>query len=78
MAESQGPSDRKGKKSKDIKLEIREDGALLTGDGKVLKKKIVPKTKIADDKGGLDWEVVDKRKSVIVEEDPEKAHTESD
>ena len=35
--------------------------------GKILKKKAVPKKKIADERG--DWEVVDLKKSVIVEQD---------
>lgn len=38
--------------------------------GKVLKKKVIPKKKIADERG--DWEVVDQKKSVLVEEDDNK------
>ncbi len=36
-----------------------------------MKRKNVPKRKIADEAGGEDWEVVDKRKTVLVEESSE-------
>lgn len=65
----EAPNQGKGKKEPEVK--VREDGSIITPEGKVLKKKVIPKKKIADDKGGLDWEVVDKKKTEIVEESDE-------
>lgn len=41
---------------------------VITPEGKKLIKKTIPKKKVTDEKGE-EWEVVDQRKSVIVEED---------
>jgi len=49
----------KGMKPQDIQI---------SASGKVLKRKVVPK-KIVKDEGGGDWEVVDQKKTMIVEED---------
>ena len=54
------------KKTKTSKYGEAQD--VITPEGKKLIKKTVPKTKVKDDKGD-EWEVVDQRKSVIVEED---------
>jgi hypothetical protein len=47
--------------------ETKTVGKFTTAIGKVLKKKTVPKKKVVDDKGD-EWEVVDERKTLIVEE----------
>jgi hypothetical protein len=58
----------KGKQSLVKNLNISDDGSTVTIDGKVLKKKVLPKKKIADEAGGMDWEVTEKKKVVVVEE----------
>jgi hypothetical protein len=40
---------------------------VITPAGKVLKKKTLPKKKVTDEKGA-EWEVVDQKKTVVVEE----------
>ena len=47
--------------------ENKTEGKFLNAVGKVLKKKTVPKKKVLDEKGD-EWEVVDQRKTLIVEE----------
>ena len=55
-----------------------KEGKFLNAVGKVLKKKTVPKKKVVDENGS-EWEVVDERKAVIVEEtDSEKGRDTSD
>lgn len=53
------------KKAKTSNYVENED--VITPEGKKLIKKTVPKKKVTDDKGN-EWEVVDQRKSVVVEE----------
>ena len=59
-------------------LTLLEDGSVKTADGKVIKKKTIPKKKVADASGGLDWEVIDKKRTVIVEEDENQAASDTD
>jgi hypothetical protein len=47
-------------------VELREDGTVKTKDGKILKKVVLGKTKVADEKDGMDWELVEKKKTVMV------------
>jgi len=44
-----------------------DHSSVKTDDGKVLNKKVIGKKTITDEKGT--WEVVDKKKTVIVEEE---------
>ena len=53
------------KKAKESKYGESQD--VITPEGKKLIKKTVAKKKVTDEKGD-EWEVVDQRKSVIVEE----------
>ena len=39
---------------------------MVNANGKILKKKVLPKTKVVDEKGS-EWEVIDKKKSVVGE-----------
>lgn len=48
-------------------LEKNQGKDVITPGGKILKKKIVPKKKVTDEKGDQ-WEVVDQKKTVVVEE----------
>lgn len=60
----------KEKENAALRAKMRETktvGKFTTAIGKVLKKKTVPKKKVVDDKGD-EWEVVDERKTLIVEE----------
>lgn len=61
----------KGKQSLIKSVQLSDDGNSVTIEGKVFKKKMLPKTKIHDDQGGLDWEVTEKKKKILVEEDEE-------
>lgn len=45
----------------------KNEGKFLTAIGKVLKKKTAPKKKVMDENGS-EWQVVDNRKTQIVEE----------
>ena len=47
--------------------EGRSEGKFLNAVGKVIKKKTAPKKKVVDDNGN-EWQVVDQRKTLIVEE----------
>jgi len=71
MVEAKKALAEKGKKSLVKNINISDDGSTVTVDGKVLKKKVLPRKKIADAEGGLDWEVTEKKKTVIVEEEDE-------
>ena len=56
---------------------MKDDGSVLESpEGKVLKRKVIPKKKIVDEQGG-EWEVVDQRKTMIVEESDD-SRSESD
>jgi hypothetical protein len=48
-------------------VELLQDGSVRTHDGRILKKKVIGNRKVADEKDGLEWEVVDKKRTVIVE-----------
>jgi len=47
---------------------IKTDDVQYSESGKVIRKKVVPKKIVKDEKGD-DWEVVDTKKTQIVEED---------
>jgi len=60
----------KEKEEAALRAKIREnksEGKFLNAVGKVLKKTTAPKKKVDDEKG-QEWQVVDQRKTVIVEE----------
>ena len=48
---------------------------MVTSSGKILKKKVVGNKKIVDEQG--EWEVIDQKKTVIVEESASE-HDDSD
>lgn len=53
-----------------LRAKLREnkvESKFMTAAGKVLKKKTAPKKKVLDEKGD-EWQVVDQRKTLIVEE----------
>lgn len=72
---------KKAKRDAELREEVKKgnkEGKFLNAVGKVLKKKTVPKKKVVDENGS-EWEVVDERKAVIVEEtDSEKGRDTSD
>ena len=53
----------------DAKKKNEDTSKFVTQEGKVLKKKTLPKKKEVDAQGN-EWEVVDNKKSVVVEESP--------
>ena len=60
----------KEKEEAALRAKIREnksEGKFLNAVGKVLKKTTAPKKKVVDEKG-QEWQVVDQRKTIIVEE----------
>jgi len=50
---------------------------LRSAENKILKKKVLPKKKVVD-AAGDEWEVIDKKKTVIVEYDSEEDMSDSD
>ena len=46
--------------------------------GKVMKRKVVPKKKLLDEHGGIEWEVVDKKKTIIVDESDDDGYKTSE
>lgn len=55
----------------------KNEGKFLTAVGKVLKKKTAPKKKVMDEHGS-EWQVVDERKTLIVEETDSEKEVNSD
>ena len=49
-------------------IEMAELDGVRTSDGKILRKKVLPKKKIIDEKGS-EWELVEKKQTVLVEEE---------